>query len=329
MGAGRARPARAGGAGALRRARLRADHGGRDRRARAGSPSARSSATSPTSARCCSPAARRSSRLLVDGARRRARRRRRRSRRSRAALEAAGAMLEEPPRGRPRSGRRVIAANAELRERELIKLASVAAALADGAARARRGRAGREPGRRDRHRGLPGRVRALGGRGRDARPARDRARVRRRSARRGRLNCGIEGGGIGRGAGRWRLCAHLWRAKRRQGSPKRSTTSPPYPSRSWPVPENGSAGLAPKKEAARGGGGRLQGGPVRTGRGTCLEGPIGWSGRREAPMMRHRPDLCVERDGGGRHDRPSDRRIIHPSHGSNRTNVQRGQSGRS
>src|SRR4029453_2555917 len=47
------------------------------------------------------------------------------------------------------------------------------------------------------------------------------------------------------------------------------------------------------KGAARGGGGRLQSGPVRTGRGTCLEGPIEWSRRREAPMMRHRPDLCV------------------------------------
>ena len=61
------------------------------------------------------------------------------------------------------------------------------------------------------------------------------------------------------------------------------------------------------KEAARGGGGRLQSGPVRTGRGTCLEGPIEWSRRREAPMMRHRPDLCV---GGRRREaRPPFRRV--------------------
>src|SRR3954447_18186990 len=35
---------------------------------------------------------------------------------------------------------------------------------------------------------------------------------------------------------------------------------------------------AAQKEAARGGGGRLQGGPVRTGRGTCLLGPV-WVAR--------------------------------------------------
>ena len=41
---------------------------------------------------------------------------------------------------------------------------------------------------------------------------------------------------------------------------------------------------------------RLQGGPVRTGRGTCLGGLVR-PGRREAPFMRQcRPDLCV----GGR-----------------------------
>ena len=57
-----------------------------------------------------------------------------------------------------------------------------------------------------------------------------------------------------------------------------------------------ASSVGPLKAAARGGGGRLPDGPVRTGRGTCLEGPIEWSRRREAPMMRQRPDLCV----GGR-----------------------------
>ena len=47
-----------------------------------------------------------------------------------AAIEAAGAQLEER-RERARQRQAVIAANAELRERELIKLASLAAALAD------------------------------------------------------------------------------------------------------------------------------------------------------------------------------------------------------
>jgi AcrR family transcriptional regulator len=47
-----------------------------------------------------------------------------------AALEAAGALLEER-RDYARQRQRVIAASAELRERELIKLASLASALAD------------------------------------------------------------------------------------------------------------------------------------------------------------------------------------------------------
>jgi AcrR family transcriptional regulator len=47
-----------------------------------------------------------------------------------AALEAAGAVLQQRPEG-VRQRQRVIAANAELQERELIKLASFAAAMAD------------------------------------------------------------------------------------------------------------------------------------------------------------------------------------------------------
>src|ERR1044072_4967398 len=31
----------------------------------------------------------------------------------------------------------------------------------------------------------------------------------------------------------------------------------------------------------------------------ALMGPIGWSRRREAPMMRHRPDLCAGRTAAG------------------------------
>src|SRR4051812_49992075 len=78
----------------------------------------------------------------------------------------------------------------------------------------------------------------------------------------------------------------------------------------------------PLRAAARGGGGRLPSGPVRTGRGTCLEGPIEWSRRREAPMLRHRPDLCV---GGRRREaRPPVRQAEFSTLGvdeSNRTDV--------
>ena len=73
----------------------------------------------------------------------------------------------------------VIAANAELRERELIKMASLAAALADGAARARRRRARGQPGRRGRHRRVPRRLRALGDRGSRSAAGRGHARVAR------------------------------------------------------------------------------------------------------------------------------------------------------
>ena len=56
-----------------------------------------------------------------------------------------------------------------------------------------------------------------------------------------------------------------------------------------------------EKPPAAGAGGFTVG-PVRTGRGTCLGGPIGWPERREAPLMRHRPDLCVS--GRRREARP-------------------------
>ena len=78
-----------------------------------------------------------------------------------AALEAAGGLLEER-REHARKRQAVIAANPELQERELIKLATLAAALAD----ALRQRGVTDPAasadRRGRHRRLPGRVRALG-----------------------------------------------------------------------------------------------------------------------------------------------------------------------
>ena len=45
-------------------------------------------------------------------------------------------------------------------------------------------------------------------------------------------------------------------------------------------------------------------------------------------MMRHRPDLCVEQDGGGRHDRPFDALSIRVADraGGNRTDVQKSAS---
>ena len=44
----------------------------------------------------------------------------------------------------------------------------------------------------------------------------------------------------------------------------------------------------------------------------ALRGLFGWPGRREAPMMRHRPDLWRRWDGGGRHDRPFRRDEVSP-----------------
>jgi AcrR family transcriptional regulator len=77
-------------------------------------------------------------------------------------LEAVGALLQER-RGREFARRRqdIIAANAELRERELIKLASWASAIT-GALWQGRPRTGSGPGRRGRHGCLQERVRALG-----------------------------------------------------------------------------------------------------------------------------------------------------------------------
>ena len=65
-----------------------------------------------------------------------------------------------------------------------------------------------------------------------------------------------------------------------------------------PVPNK----LPPNEKPPAAGAGGFKVGPVRTGRGTCLGGPIGWPGRREAPLMRHRPDLCVS--GRRREARP-------------------------
>ena len=76
------------------------------------------------------------------------------------ALDAAGAMLQAR-RDSARRRQSVIAANAELRERELIKLASLASALADGPAPARHDRTGRDVDRGGRHRRVPRRRRAV------------------------------------------------------------------------------------------------------------------------------------------------------------------------
>ena len=85
-----------------------------------------------------------------------------------AAFQAAGAMFQENPE-RVRLRDAIVSANAELRERELIKLAALAAAVA-GALRDRGIPSGREPGRRDGGRRLQGRLRALGPRTRSAGP---------------------------------------------------------------------------------------------------------------------------------------------------------------
>ena len=78
-----------------------------------------------------------------------------------AALEAAGALLEER-RERARQRQAVIAANAELRERELIKLASLAAALADALRRRGVGDPAASLTRRGRDRRLPHRRSSAG-----------------------------------------------------------------------------------------------------------------------------------------------------------------------
>ena len=117
-------------------------------------------------------------------------------------------------------------------------------------------------------------VEALGGHGELVRepgraPPAPRARVRGRASR------------------RWSTCSPIRR-------------SPTRARRTWlrPVPNK----LPPKEKPPAAGAGGFTVGPVRTGRGTCLGGPIGWPERREAPLMRHRPDLCVS--GRRREARP-------------------------
>ena len=83
-----------------------------------------------------------------------------------AGLDAAAALLQER-REYARRRHAVITANPGLQERELIKLASLASALAD-TLRARRQRARREPDCRGGDRGLQGRVRTLGQRNQPA-----------------------------------------------------------------------------------------------------------------------------------------------------------------
>lgn len=86
----------------------------------------------------------------------------------------------------------VIMANAELRERELIKLASLSAALAATLRPARRQGPGREPRRGGGYRRLQGRVRALGRRQRGTYPGGLPSGVARRtqSGGRGRVTAG-------------------------------------------------------------------------------------------------------------------------------------------
>ena len=129
LGAGQPRQARAGSPRSLRRARVREHDRCRDRRA------------GRTDGANVLPALRRQARGSLRGRGRTAGAPRERRRRCAstpprpidavaAALEAAGTLLQER-RDFARQRQAVIAANAELRERELIKLASLAAALAD------------------------------------------------------------------------------------------------------------------------------------------------------------------------------------------------------
>ena len=77
------------------------------------------------------------------------------------ALDAAAAMFEER-RAFATRRQQIIRAHPELQERELIKLATLAAAGRSRAAHTRRRGPGRDPHRRGRHDRVPGRVRALG-----------------------------------------------------------------------------------------------------------------------------------------------------------------------
>ncbi len=116
----------------------------------------------------------------------------------------------------------------------------------------------------------------------------------------------------------WGLVAGSAPAQESDGGQCASTdpipTTPPAPPRRPP---------GPKREPARGGGGRVQVGPVRTGRGTCLEGPLSDPGGGRRRLMRHRPGLCV---GGRRREARPPLPTLGVSTASgapgNRTNVQ-------
>ena len=101
-------------------------------------------------------------------------------------LDAAAAMLGEFRRDLSRQRQAVIAANPELRERELAKLADYAAAVADRPAPAGRGRAAGDLGRRGRHDGAPRGPAALGQRTRRPGPRRRHARLHGRACGRSR-----------------------------------------------------------------------------------------------------------------------------------------------
>ncbi len=153
-----ARSAGAGGNAALHRARVRTDHGGRDRRT-SGAYGANVLSALCRQARGAIWGSAALQELLVSTLA---------SAPDSAApidaiavaLEAAGVMLQER-RDYSRQRQAIIAANAELQERELIKLATLASACAD----ALRQRGVRDPGResdcRGRDRGLQNRVRTL------------------------------------------------------------------------------------------------------------------------------------------------------------------------
>ncbi len=95
-----------------------------------------------------------------------------------AGLLAASAAFNDDRRAFSMRRQSIIAANAELRERELIKLARAGLGNRRDAAPARCLRPGRQPDRRGRNRGLPGRLPTLGRRLQRARMVRARTRLR-------------------------------------------------------------------------------------------------------------------------------------------------------
>src|SRR3954454_2517201 len=76
----------------------------------------------------------------------------------------------------------------------------------------------------------------------------------------------------------------------------------------------------PKKEPAPGGGGRVQGGPVRTGRGTCLEGPFSDPGGGRRRFDAASPGSMCRRTAAGGTTALTDTGSIHRSASAEQSN---------